>query len=267
VSDQRSASWDEAADTYGADLPFFGDIAAHLVAEAAIEAGERVLDIGTGNGLALVPAARAASPARATGIDFSAAMLRAARTRTRNANVDATLAQMDAARLAVADSTFDVLTANSVFQFLGYATDTLREWRRVLRASGRLVFSLPRPDTGAGDFQQLMLRYFGRLPKERRDWFVAQGPPPPIPDLVEACLAAGFSSAHTHDVEWPTSVESREEWWRLQWTHGARVFLRELPPDAVAELERDTMTMLEPLCDSDGVVHGTIVLAICIANR
>ena len=266
MADQRAASWDEAADTYGADLPLFADLAARLVAEAAIRPGERVLDIGTGNGLALLPAARAASPAATTGIDFSAAMLRAARARTRDADVGVALAQMDAGHLAIRDESFDLATAASVFQFLRYSVDALREWRRVLRPNGRLAFSLPRPDDGSAAFFQLMMRYLPRLPSERQEWFAAEGSQPEVPDLVGACRDAGFADARTHDVHWPAVVESRDEWWRLQWTHGTRILLRELPRAAIEELRRDTMAMLEPSCDSDGAVHGTIVQAICIAD-
>jgi SAM-dependent methyltransferase len=140
VAEGGTASWDEIADSYGTAHPVFVEFPARLVDRARIGAGERVLDIGCGNGNGLRAIQRSGSPCDVTGVDFSAAMVRAARA---SVHADVEFAIADGLRLPFPDGTFDVALASSVFQFLRYSVDALREWRRVLRDDGRLLFSVP----------------------------------------------------------------------------------------------------------------------------
>ena len=105
---------------------------------AAERIGGRILEVGVGTGLSLPDYARAH---RLVGIDISAPMLRKAQERVaayQLTNVEA-LAVMDAARLALADASFDVIVAQYVITAVPDPEGTLDEFMRVLRPGGEIV--------------------------------------------------------------------------------------------------------------------------------
>jgi hypothetical protein len=121
-----SIVWDEVARLYGIGVSPFRVLSEELVKRAALRQGDRVVDIGVGNGWGLVPAARTVAPALAVGLDFSARMLAAAKERSDAAGlINVRLVQGDARHPGLADQVFDVALASSVFQFVGYAPDVL----------------------------------------------------------------------------------------------------------------------------------------------
>src|SRR5271165_4931241 len=68
-----------------------------LLAAAGLESGERVLDVGCGNGAVSLEAARAVEPGgRVTGLDLSGPMLGVARRRAEERGIDADFVQDDA---------------------------------------------------------------------------------------------------------------------------------------------------------------------------
>lgn len=100
--------------------------------------GLRVLEVGVGTGISL-PAYRKDN--RITGIDLSMDMLRVAQERVardRLENVEGLL-QMDAGRLAFADSSFDVVVAMYVMTVVPDPQATLAELLRVCRPDGDVL--------------------------------------------------------------------------------------------------------------------------------
>ncbi len=94
---------------------------------ADVRAGDRVLEVGCGNGeyLALV---------EAVGMDLSLGMLTAARERT-----GGPLVCGNAERLPFADESFDVVLAPHMLYHVAYRTAAAREMRRVLEPEGTCV--------------------------------------------------------------------------------------------------------------------------------
>ena len=105
---------------------------------AAESVGGRILEVGVGTGISLE---RYSRNNRITGIDISAPMLRKAQERV-NAlgltNVDA-LSVMDAAKLAFADGSFDVVVAQYVITAVPDPDATLDEFARVVRPGGEII--------------------------------------------------------------------------------------------------------------------------------
>jgi phosphatidylethanolamine/phosphatidyl-N-methylethanolamine N-methyltransferase len=100
--------------------------------------GGRILEVGVGTGLSLPDYARRN---RLMGVDLSEPMLRKAVQRVERyqlANVEA-LALMDAARLALADESFDVVVAQYVITAVPKPEATLDEFARVLKPGGEIV--------------------------------------------------------------------------------------------------------------------------------
>jgi SAM-dependent methyltransferase len=257
-----SDTWDEVAASYGDGGPVFAAFAERLVDRAAIAPGERVADLGCGNGLGTAAAVRAAGAGRAVGVDFSEAMVRACRRRAPGA----LLARADVTRLPFPPGAFDVVLASSVFQFVRYSVDVLTEWRRVLAPGGRLLLSIPTGVSGGDVNGVLMTEFFDRLPEATQARFLTGGPPPAPPDLADVCRHAGFSDAVVTDEEFPVTVESLDRWWEVQWTHGFRGFLREFDDGTLAEMRSRAFELLAPHLSPAGELAGTQTFSFCAAR-
>jgi ubiquinone/menaquinone biosynthesis C-methylase UbiE len=107
-----------------------------LLNAAAVAAGSRVLDVGTGPGL--VAAAVRERGGTAIGIDFSDAMLSVAR----QTYPDIEFREADAESLPFNDGEFDAVVSNFVVHHLGQPQKALAEARRVLRDGGKIAFTV-----------------------------------------------------------------------------------------------------------------------------
>ena len=255
-------AWDEVAPLYGAGSSPFRQFAERLAAWAGVATGERVVDLGCGNGLGLA-ALLDGGAAPVTGVDFSRAMLAASAERlaARAPARPVALVQADVVALPFPDGAFHVAVASSVFQFVGYAGAALREWRRVLAPGGRLALSIPSgapaPDGPPDVNLTLLAEFFGRLPPEAQQRLRARPRVPAHPpDLGDACRAAGFAHVDVADVEFVTTVPGLDAWWDLQWTHGFRGFLREFDEPTLDEMRARAFDLVRPRCTATGEVEG-----------
>ena len=104
----------------------------------AIDAGDRVLEVGVGTGINACLYPRNCS---VTGIDLSAPMLEKARERFARKGVsNVRLHKMDAAALKFADDTFDIVYAPYVISVVPDPIAVVHEMIRVCRPGGRVVF-------------------------------------------------------------------------------------------------------------------------------
>jgi 2-polyprenyl-3-methyl-5-hydroxy-6-metoxy-1,4-benzoquinol methylase len=105
---------------------------------ANVTSGERVLDLGCGEGD--FTAWMAEAGADVLGIDVAEAAL--ARARSRHAGLEFRLAPIDGA-LPLSDSSFDVVWASEVIEHVADTARWLSEVRRVLVPGGRLLLTTP----------------------------------------------------------------------------------------------------------------------------
>lgn len=98
----------------------------------------RVLEVGVGTGISL-PAYR--QDHEVTGIDISPQMLERARARVGNLGLSNVkdLIEMDAARMAFPDNSFDVVVAMYVMPVVANPRQVLREIERVCVHGGRVI--------------------------------------------------------------------------------------------------------------------------------
>ena len=109
---------------------------------ARVRPGERVLDVGCGDGLLTDELARAG--AQVVGIDVAKRALQRAEQRASMHGGALDLRLVDAEEpLPLADASFDVVWAGEVIEHVVDTAAWLSELRRVLRSQGRLLLTTP----------------------------------------------------------------------------------------------------------------------------
>lgn len=118
-----------------------GRVASALVAMAAPQKKEHVLDVGTGTGACAHLAAAKVGKGNVIGIDLSDRMLVTARKAARKNTL---FMSMAAERLVFRPETFDLVIMGEALVYLSDPARALNEANRVLRAGGRLAVSCHR---------------------------------------------------------------------------------------------------------------------------
>jgi SAM-dependent methyltransferase len=131
--------------------------AAELVRHARIQAGQRVLDVGCGTGVAAITAARLG--ARVVGLDLTPALLERARENARIAEVDVEWHEGDAEDLPFPDASFDVVVSQFAHIFAPRPDVTTAQMLRVLKPGGTLAFNTWPPELFIGRMFSLIARY------------------------------------------------------------------------------------------------------------
>ncbi|WP_069173193.1 class I SAM-dependent methyltransferase [Streptomyces griseus] len=137
---------------------------APLLAAAAIQEGDRVLDIGCGAGQTTRLAARRAGSGRATGVDLSAPMLERARACALHEGVgNVTFEQGDAQVHTFEPDSFDAAISRFGVMFFADPVAAFATVGRALRPGGRLAFVCT-ADPGRNEWLQALGALRGILP-------------------------------------------------------------------------------------------------------
>ena len=115
-----------------------------LMARAALQPGERVVDVACGTGIvARLAAAHAGIASHVVGVDLNPGMLAVARAQTpATASARMEWRAGDANALPCDDATFDAVFCQQGLQFFPDKAHALREMHRVLAPGGRLALSM-----------------------------------------------------------------------------------------------------------------------------
>ena len=120
----------------------FAHFGQRLVEVVGIESGQHVLDVASGRGAALFPAAeRVGEAGEAIGIDLAESMAQAANNEAAQRGLRAHVRILDAEQLDFPDAAFDRVLCGFGVMFFPDPDRALREFRRVLKPGGRLGIS------------------------------------------------------------------------------------------------------------------------------
>ena len=260
-ADEIAAVFGRAAPDYDTVIPFFSDFGARLVEVAALHSGESVLDVGSGRGATLLPAAERVGPTgRVVGVDLSEEMVTLLQSElTRRGLRQAAVRRMDAEALDVETAAFDAVLSSFVLHLLPEPERAAAEMARVLRPVGRCVVATPSGFLAGWDF---LGRIFGEYARRAGRPLVMPFRPSFDPGAVLA--GAGLDVARTTVEQVEFAFADEQEWWRWAWSHGMRGLLEVLEPPVLDSLRDEMFAELAALRTDAGILmaqSATFVVA------
>jgi ubiquinone/menaquinone biosynthesis C-methylase UbiE len=232
---------------------FMGPWAPRLVARAALQPGERVLDLACGTGLVARLAAPQVRPTGTVmGLDLNAGMLNVARSLPPPPGASVTWIEGSAEAMDLADASFEVILCQQGFQFFPDKPAALREMHRVLVPGGRVLLSVWK---SAGPYNlavgEALERHVG---VETATRYRAQRVAPGAAELHRLLVEGGFREVHVRPSVMTIWLPRIEEFVLCHLSSmpvaGAISALGEERPAALA---RQVSTALQSYADGDGV--------------
>jgi SAM-dependent methyltransferase len=257
--------WSGSAAAYAAT---FAAVCAHpvptLLDAVGVEAGDRLLDVGTGTGA--VAAAAVARGATVTAVDAESSMVEAARARVPQADV----LQARLPWLPVEARTFDVAVANFVLNHVGRPRAAVAELCRVLRPGGRVGVSLW--PAAPPDGQTLTVRSIQAAGVPRPDDLprleAADDFPRTSAGVTELLTEAGLTDVECRALGW-THVVERDAWWQGLvggvGCYGHLVASQEVA--TIARIRRCFDELSAPFLAADGRLHLPYAALLATGTR
>jgi O-methyltransferase/aklanonic acid methyltransferase len=250
-----AAVFGRAARSYDTVIPFFTRFGAHLVDLAELRSGESVLDVGSGRGATLIPAAQRVGPGgRVVGVDLSEEMVALLDAELKQRGLtNASARRMDAEALEVEAESFDVAISSFVLHLLPRPDAAAAGVRGALRPGGRVVASQP---TVAGPHWGFLFRLFQTFGARA----VRPIPMPFRPNFDLTCLLAstGLEVLNTVEEELEFVFPDEQAWWDWAWSAGMRALFESLPPSDLEELSKEAFREVAALRTPLGVtLHQT----------
>ena len=226
--------------SYQANAAFVQDLAGVVVGWLEPGEGEKILDLGCGDGR--LTERLAAGGASMVGVDLSAEMVSAARAR----GVEAFVASAEA--LPFADGAFAAVFSNAVLHWVRDHDAMLREVNRVLSPEGRFVAEFG----GHGNVAAILVGFRAVLARHGLSALETGVNYYPTPEVYrERLVRHGFTVDRIELVPRPTALaESGMKSWLETFRRGVLDRIAEPMREAVV---RETVELLRPsLCDERG---------------
>jgi trans-aconitate methyltransferase len=236
AGDSTTQTWDPQQ--YEQNARFVSDLGAPVLELLAPQPGERILDLGCGDGV--LTAKLAALGCAVVGVDGSAAQVEATKLLGLEAHV------MDGERLTF-DREFDAVFSNAALHWMRNADAVIDGVRRALRTGGRFVAEMG----GYGCVQKI--RRALRAGLERRGMDGSAADPWYFPNVEEystRLTGAGFSIDFIALIPRPTPLPGDVAGWLETF---AQNFSARLPETERAAYIAEVQNALRPeLCDANG---------------
>lgn len=249
-AEEVASVFGRAAAVYDTVVPFFARFGTRLVEVADLRPGEAVLDVASGRGATLLPAAERVGPSgRVLGVDLSEAMVGALATEIeRRRLTNASARRMNAEALELEAESFDVAIASFVLHLLPDPERATAELWRVLRRGGRVAAAVP---TGAGEHWRFLMQLLAQFaPRAIR--------PVAVPfrsefDVASVLASAGFEVVERVDEQIEFVFSDEQAWWDWAWSAGLRALFEVLSSPDLEELRQAAFREVAALRSRDGI--------------
>jgi trans-aconitate methyltransferase len=235
-------------ETIGSFVPTLG---AGVLEWLAPQPGERILDLGCGDGQ--LTAKIAASGANVIGVDASSAMIEGAKSR----GIEASVCNAEALPF---DREFDAVFSNAALHWVRNQDAMLAGVKRALKPGGRFVAEMG----GHGNVAAILVALMAVL--ERHGGGLEDGVNYyPAPDIYADRLGShGFVVEKIQLIPRPTPLPAGMSAWLTTFRRGV---LEAVPESLRATVVEETVALLEPaLCDERGNWTGDYVRLRFIAR-
>lgn len=247
--------FDKAALGYDSPvLRYFPFCADRVVSWLRPHRGWKILDVATGTGAMAVPLAQAVGPGgRVMGIDLSAAMLaRAEHNINKMALENVDLFEMDGESPEFRTDYFDVVTCAFGLFFMPDMLKALRQWRRVTKPGGRVLFT----SFSEKAFQPLAEMLVEDIRQTGVDIEVMALASEQLKDEA-ACrallTAAGFSDVEAKRFQLGYHLKGVQDWWEVVQNSALRGLVDLVTGEEKGALRERHLSRVESLSSGDGL--------------
>jgi len=243
------------ADGYGnAALRFFPFSADHIVSILKPRPGSKVLDVATGTGVVALAFAQAVGSAgRVHAIDLADAMLERAMANARHmgfGNID--FFTMDAERPDFRNDYYDYVVCSFGLFFLPDMDHALRQWRRVCKPGGKVLFS----SFAESAFQPAMNLFLEQLQAYGMESGQAALSSRRLSD-PEVCrqllIENGFTEVVLENRQCGYHLQSLDDFWSFLWNSGSRGLLQQLDPQRLPAFKAELLERVSGLFGEKGM--------------
>lgn len=237
-------------------LGAFAHFGRRLVAMAGIEPGQRVLDVATGGGAVLFPAAEfVGDGGEAVGVDLAERMVQATNEEAERRGLGIPVRVMDAEQLDFPDAYFDRVLCGFSVMFFPNLAQALAEFRRVLKPGGRLGVSTwqvsPIEDLS------VVVDRLGLGTGHAPGWISEPD------DLARRLTRAGFTDVRVKAESKTLDYADFEQYWEYTSGTGPRRLLDALEADQTERARSSLVERLRPYQQPNGIhVEAAALLAV-----
>lgn len=250
-----TAVFDQVADGYDSPaLRYFPLAADRLALKLRPTPGQKVLDVCAGTGVASLALAQLVGPSgRVFAIDLSEAMLARLEEKKRQFGLEhIDVHVMDASRPEFHSEYFDHVVSSFGIFFMPDMASALREWVRVLRPGGTLMFTA----FAASAFEPCKTMFFERLKNYGVEPAQAMSPARQLYDPAECrrlAESAGLRDVQVESEQLGYRLRNPQDWWEIVWYTGLRNFVQGLAPDELAAFRAAHLAEVELKAGAEGL--------------
>ena len=232
-----------------------------LLAVAALQPAERVLDVACGTGIVARLAAPDVGPRGIiVGLDRNAAMLAVARACPPSAGPRIAWLQGEACALPFAAGAFEVVLCQNGLQFVPDRPRALREMHRVLRPGGRLVLNVVAREAASQAVEHAVAQLLAADALTLfREPFVLADPT----ELAVLCADAGFQAVQVTSQRITARCPAVDDFVAFTLTVRLASVLQRPPPSKQRALHEAARAQLAPYQTADGLVFPIDMLVAC----
>ena len=254
---QVAAAFNRVAAGYdNSALRFFPFCADRLIVRLNPARGSKILDVATGTGVVAMAAMQAVGhEGRVMAIDLAEGMLDRLQEKIDKfgiPNID--LHVMDAAALEFRSEYFDHVVCSFGIFFLPDMSVGLREWTRVTKPGGRILFTV----FGKQAFQPMMELFIRRIENYGVDAPDKDAPfaamrladPERCRDLLSG---AGLKDIEVHTEQLGYHLKDEAQWWEVIWNSGMREWVEKIPSARQELFRAEHLADVRPLMGEQGL--------------